>query len=178
MTYYNYLASFLSVYRTRSFSKAAKALKISQSAVTNHVSNLESKFKKTLFDRHSRKVEPTPFAHQMATMISPHLNELDKLLGLQQQSDTQTEVTINLGGPAEMIEVFILSKLAQLVKDQYKFKIHLGDATNMPSNLEKGIVDFIIGLNLFNQNVESIHLGELTGEIFAGKKSPQNFETP
>lgn len=59
---YSLIPTFVAIVEEKSYSKAAKRLGISQSAVSQSVNRLQDIFKDTLFIRGSRGVEPTQFA--------------------------------------------------------------------------------------------------------------------
>ncbi|MGY2078486.1 LysR family transcriptional regulator [Modestobacter sp. SYSU DS0657] len=54
------LRCFLTVHRTRHFARAATELRLSSSALSEQVANLERQVGTVLFSRSSRRVEPTP----------------------------------------------------------------------------------------------------------------------
>lgn len=53
------LKSFMAVYKTKSFSRAAEILYISQPSLSKHIKSLENEFNVVLFDRNKRSVRPT-----------------------------------------------------------------------------------------------------------------------
>lgn len=57
---FRHLEIFLAVAETKSFSKAAKHLFLSQSTVSSHIKNLESELQKPLFIRSTKSVELSP----------------------------------------------------------------------------------------------------------------------
>ena len=60
------LQTFIAVYETRSFSKAADQLFISQPSVSVHIKQLETELKTTLFDRNGRtELAPTTNARML-----------------------------------------------------------------------------------------------------------------
>lgn len=58
------LRAFVSVYRARSITRAARELAITQSATSLLVQQLEAQLGIKLFDRTTRAVQPTPAAHE------------------------------------------------------------------------------------------------------------------
>lgn len=71
----SYITEFLVLVETRFFSKAARQLSISSSALTRHIQVLEKELGKPLFDRTSQRVELTdfgkaffPYARQFASV--------------------------------------------------------------------------------------------------------------
>ena len=108
-------------------------------------------------------------------MVAPHIHELDNLLGIQTFSNLNQEITLYIGGQTEMLEFFVLPKLAPLVAQHYRFKINIGDSLPMVSDLENGRIDFLLGYQIYNQNIESLHIGDGKGCLYAGKKIATTF---
>jgi len=77
------LRAFTSVYRTRSITRAARELGITQSAASLLVQQLESQLGIKLFDRSTRSVQPTLAAdeafHSAERMLSDALGGCDRL---------------------------------------------------------------------------------------------------
>ncbi len=74
-----HLKIFTTVYRTRSFTKAAEELYTSQPTVSEHMRNLEDKLGCKLFDRLGRSIMPTPEAELLYPKAEQILTEMDKL---------------------------------------------------------------------------------------------------
>jgi DNA-binding transcriptional LysR family regulator len=54
------IEAFINVVRYKSFSKAAKAIYLSQPTISTHINNLETELKTSLFERSSKEVRLTP----------------------------------------------------------------------------------------------------------------------
>ncbi|WP_144210576.1 LysR family transcriptional regulator [Shewanella donghaensis] len=67
---YSLIPTFVAIVEEKSYTKAAKRLGISQSAVSQGVTRLQEVFKDTLFIRGSRGVEPTQFALDIYPTLS------------------------------------------------------------------------------------------------------------
>lgn len=74
----NRLKIFSYVYTNRSVSKAARQLKLSQPAVSQHLKKLEHELRIPLFTRANRKIVPTPAARRLYDRMNPLLAELSK----------------------------------------------------------------------------------------------------
>ena len=59
----NILRVFETVYSTRSMTKAAQVLFLTQSGVSQHIKSLEESLEFALFDRLQKKLVPTEKAH-------------------------------------------------------------------------------------------------------------------
>ncbi len=74
-----HLDTFLAVSRTKSFSKAAKLLNMSQPSVSHHIQTLETEFEVRLFKREPRKVELTEHGKILLRHSEELLGYIDKL---------------------------------------------------------------------------------------------------
>lgn len=74
-----HLQIFTSVYRTRSFTKAAEELFTSQPTISEHMKNLEDRLGCRLFDRLGRSISPTPEADLLYPKAVEILDEMHKL---------------------------------------------------------------------------------------------------
>ncbi|WP_256374277.1 selenium metabolism-associated LysR family transcriptional regulator [Desulforhopalus sp. IMCC35007] len=70
---------FVTVYRTRSFTKAAEELYTSQPTVSEHIQNLETRLGCKLFDRLGRTILPTPEADLLNPRALAILDDLQQL---------------------------------------------------------------------------------------------------
>lgn len=85
----NVLASFLTVAEERSFTKAAKRLGVSRSAISHAVRGLEARLGVRLLARTTRIVAPTDAGEQLISRLRPALGDvesvLDQIVGLREQ---------------------------------------------------------------------------------------------
>ena len=85
----NVLASFLTVAEERSFTKAAKRLGVSRSALSHAVRGLEERLGVHLLARTTRIVAPTDAGEQLISRLRPALGDvesvLDQIVGLREQ---------------------------------------------------------------------------------------------
>ena len=82
----NVLAEFLTIAEERSFTKAAKRLGVSRSALSHSVRGLEERLGVRLLARTTRSVAPTDAGSQLISRLRPALGEvesvLDQIVGL------------------------------------------------------------------------------------------------
>ena len=74
-----HLKIFVTVYKTRSFTKAAQSLFTSQPTISEHMRNLESRLNCKLFDRLGRSIMPTAHAELLYPKAIEILDEMDKI---------------------------------------------------------------------------------------------------
>lgn len=77
----NLLRTFLAVYRSGSFTGAARLLGLSQPTVTTQMRALERQTGRELFERLPRGVTPTPVADELAARVAAPLDELASVAG-------------------------------------------------------------------------------------------------
>src|SRR3954453_8151916 len=83
----NDLLAFLAVARERSFTRAAKQLGVSQSALSQTIRVLEARLGLRLLTRTTRSVAPTEAGERLLSTIGPHIegieNAIDQLSALR-----------------------------------------------------------------------------------------------
>jgi DNA-binding transcriptional LysR family regulator len=75
------LAAFLAVAEARSFTKAAKALSVSPSALSHAIRGLEEQIGVRLLSRTTRSVSPTAAGEQLLARLRPALSEIEEAVG-------------------------------------------------------------------------------------------------
>ncbi len=178
----DYLKTFLTVAKTRSFSTAAKELNITQGAVSHHIAALESTFDAKLFKRAANGVEVTDAGAILAETAEKILAEVE---------GTKAKISATKHRLAGIIRInastipgeHIIPRLVAEFQKQYpdvKFKIKAEDSVNSLLNLQAGDVDFAaVGtIKGYNEKFDAIELGkeELVlivpvGHELAGRKS-------
>src|SRR6187401_925740 len=83
----NVLAAFLAVAEERSFTRAAKRVGVSRSAVSHAIRGLEERLGVRLLSRTTRSVAPTQAGEQLLARLRPALSEvragLDEISGFR-----------------------------------------------------------------------------------------------
>ncbi len=161
---FDYLNTFLTVARTRSFSIAAKELKTSQGTVSHHIASLEEYFDAELFKRTARGVEVTD---EGATLKEA----AEKIL--QQAHDAKAKISAakhTLSGTIRIAastipEEHIIPGLISAFQNKYpeiKFKITAQDSLTSMASLQSNSADFaavgtIVG---FEEKFDFVQVGE------------------
>ncbi len=93
-----WLRTFRTVYRTKSLSKAAELLNISQPTVSQQIMNLEAHVGQKLFTRKSKGVIETDEGRILNTMVSGSIESLEEVEDqiLQKKSKLKTIITIGI----------------------------------------------------------------------------------
>jgi len=90
------IRSFLAVARTRSFTRAATSLRVSQPTLTVQIRTLEQALSVRLFDRTSRSVEPTRIARDLVPSLERMLADYDCVLDNVREISTSQRGTVRI----------------------------------------------------------------------------------
>lgn len=111
------LQTFIAVYETRSFSKAADQLFISQPSVSVHIKQLETELKTTLFDRNGRtELAPTTNARMLYQRALALLDDWQKTTDNLVQNQ---RTTIKIGASQTSATVLLPKMVAHIKKDDF-----------------------------------------------------------
>jgi DNA-binding transcriptional LysR family regulator len=141
------MSSFVQVVNKRSFSCAARQLKLSQGAVTGHVQSLEQQLGLRLLNRTTRKVSLTEEGiqfYQRCIRILAEVAEIDNLATSLRQTPRgrlrlNTDVTLArvvapvaseymLNYPEVSVELIMTDQISDLVEGTFDLAIHAGSA--------------------------------------------------
>jgi len=109
---YQFLHTFLQVYRLGSQTKAAAALFLTQPAVYQQLRHLEEQIGRPLFTRVGKRIEPTAAAHQLALKMGHHLDSVAEAWeGLNHQSE-KVQGVVHIGAIAEFVATTLAPYMA------------------------------------------------------------------
>lgn len=137
------IRTFLAVYRTGSFTSAAKLLAVTQPTVTNHISVLERQLERELFTRSAAGTHPTPLAHEMAAAVGNHVDHIERFF----RDDVLNEKpirTIHFGGPLEFTTVCLIPALARHATHLPRIEVVFDVADKLIADLTSGRLDLIV----------------------------------
>ncbi|NEA98987.1 LysR family transcriptional regulator [Streptomyces sp. SID13726] len=140
----NLLRTFLTVYRTGSFTAAARLLGLSQPTVTTQIRSLERQLGRELFERQARGVTPAPYADELAARIVEPLDSLAAVAGPAGNGDGSAAEPVHLAGPAELLSRCVLPGLAPLVERGVRLRITPGLTEPLLEDLRAGRHDLVI----------------------------------
>lgn len=155
----NLLRIFDAVCRTRSMTKAAQELHMTQSGVSQNIKTLEDVLQVKLFDRVKQKPVPTQKALELYGFSSEALVSLEKIFNQISSQDLVLRGTVKLGLPIEFGNNVVLPLLARWAKEhpQIDFQIQYDLAPRMNHSLLNGDLDFaIVDEFSFDPQIESI----------------------
>lgn len=137
------LRTFLTVYRSGTFTRAAQELHLSQPAVSMQMRSLEQRIGKPLFRRAARGALPTAAGHELAHAVSIHVDALEGVIG----GDGPTSIvgdTVHLGGPEEFLASSVFPELAPMMADGLRVRMFFGTDTPVVDRLVAGELDIAI----------------------------------
>ncbi|MFC8089540.1 LysR family transcriptional regulator [Streptomyces sp. NPDC057301] len=140
----NLLRTFLAVYRTGSFTAAARVLGLSQPTVTTQIRTLERQLDRELFQRLARGVAPAPHADELASRIVEPLDALATVTGPGGSADVRPAEPVHLAGPAELLTHRVMPALAPLVDKGVRLRVTPGLTEPLLEELRAGRHDLVL----------------------------------
>ncbi|MFB6671504.1 LysR family transcriptional regulator [Streptomyces sp. NPDC056390] len=140
----NLLRTFLAVYRSGSFTAAARLLGLSQPTVTTQIRALERQLDRELFERLPRGVAPVPFADELASRVVDPLDALSAVAGQGGAGTDAAAEPVHLAGPAEMLCHCVLPALAPLIEKGVRLRVTTGLTDPLLEELRTGRHDLVI----------------------------------
>ncbi len=122
----NHLRTFVEVWRTRSISRASDNLNITQPAASAQIRSLETELGHALFRRHTRGVEPTMVANELAHALGGRLDGAEAAFErLRLRSEVVCGV-VHFAGPSEFTGFAMPPVAAALTAQGIELHIRLG----------------------------------------------------
>ncbi|MCV3270135.1 LysR family transcriptional regulator [Roseobacter sp. WL0113] len=131
----------MEVFRSRSISAAARALGLTQPAVSGHIASLEGQVGRALFVRQPRGVSPTPFAEDLALQIGDSLDRAEEALARARARSAHISGVVHVAGPAELMAERVAPALKSLQDAGLDIRLQLGGKTSIYRQLIAGEVD-------------------------------------
>lgn len=150
----NQLRVFECVYRTRSMTRAASELHLTQSGVSQHIKAFEEILQVRLFDRIGKRLVPTTLATRFFHQSVEGLKIIEEGIQKIQGNTHHLSGPIQIGMPIEFGNNLILPLLSEFSKKHPSvyFKIELGFASTMNTALLDGNLDFAFVDNFVMNN--------------------------
>lgn len=140
-----YLRTFISVVKTKNFTKSAEALHVAQSTITSRIQSLEAEIGKPLFRRNNKQVILTqagitflPFAERILALY----HEGKEMLDYQQQYNAR----VVLGGPTSAWHYIFCEQLVEFQSRHPDVACEL--LTHSSENTVEKVIDGIIHLGI------------------------------
>lgn len=139
-----FLRTFLAIYRTGSITKAAKALHLTQPAVSQHLKALEVQVGGKLFRRHARGVVATPTAQELNARIGQHLDALQAVGDYFLAGQREARGILHFGAPVDLLAGRIVPALAgRLDPLALRLIFHPASEPDLTAMLREGELDVI-----------------------------------
>ncbi|ODT18799.1 MAG: hypothetical protein ABS35_22940 [Kaistia sp. SCN 65-12] len=146
------LRSFVEVYRQGSVSKAARALGLSQPALSGHIASLEAQIERKLFTRHAHGVRPTPIADELAARVSEALDKAENALAEIKARSVLLSGRIHLCGAADILFDLTPSRLQALTAIGLSLQLIPATDQNIVEMLVDGRADFALAVPRFDDD--------------------------
>ena len=158
----SYFKTFVITSKTKSFSKAAKKLGITQGTVSNHISALEKYFDTQLFIRTPEGVELTPegqILYESARKILELIESTrQRIRSLHQYPEGTVKISASTT-PGEHILPGIIMDYKREYRD-VDFQVEITNSKRCFELLEKGSVDITAVGYLYNRDYEYLIIGK------------------
>ncbi|WP_183017107.1 LysR substrate-binding domain-containing protein [Achromobacter sp. UMC46] len=137
----NSLRVFDSAARHLNLSLAAEELRVSHSAVSQQIRQLETWLGGKLFERHSGGVRLTAAGHDLLRACQPAFDMLEQRCAALRGRTASADVVI--GAPASLLSNWIIPRLEHFERGHPDIQVRLQTATDI-ALLERGVVDVLI----------------------------------
>jgi DNA-binding transcriptional LysR family regulator len=140
------LAAFAAVVEAGSFTRAAKAIHLSQPALSRRIAGLEDALAVTLLVRGPAGPSLTDAGRRVLAYVHAQRALEDELLGELQPTQRALRGEIRVVGPSSIVPAMVLPGLAALVHEHPQLQVEARTAGHdaMADLLRRGAVDFII----------------------------------
>lgn len=135
------LRTFMEVYRQRSISGAARALNLTQPAVSQHISGLEVAIGRPMFERQVQGVMPTPAADDLAADIGNSLDIAESALASARARSMDVSGTLQIIGHADFMADKLAGELLPLLESGIRVHMHTGDGPLVAQMIIEGHCD-------------------------------------
>jgi len=135
------LRTFVEVYRQRSISRAARALDLTQPAVSQHIASLEGAIGRQLFERHAQGVSPTPAADELAADIGDRLDLAEAALATARARSAEMAGAVRIIGHADFLSEMIAPMLVPLLESGMRVRLETASHDGVLHSLIEGHCD-------------------------------------
>lgn len=119
------MVAFVAVAEEGSFTRAAKKLGMSQSALSQIVRRLEERLGLRLLSRTTRSVAPTQVGEELFATVSPMLRQLDASIADLGEKKEKPEGTIRITSVEHAVRQYLIPSMAKLLPDNPGIKVEI-----------------------------------------------------
>lgn len=147
------LQTFLTLCKTKNYTKAAQLLHITQPAVTGHIKYLEERYQMKLFSYESKTLSLTPQGEHFQKLIATMQGDLVKALSQIQHLDS-TRTKLNFGATLTIGEYTMPTLLKSYMQTYptHEFTMMMDNTQNLLVQLNEGTLDFALIEGYFNKS--------------------------
>jgi len=142
------LAAFFAVAQTGSFSKAAKLLHVTQSAVSQRVANLEKTLSTTLFVREHHRITLTPAGETLRTYCALQRRIEGEVFAqiANRRSQEKLQGTLRIASFSSVLRSVVLKSLHSLfaANPDLQLEAQSVEMNDLPAYLRSGKADFVV----------------------------------
>ena len=171
----NLYKSFIAVYQSKNYSRAAEKLHTVPSAISYNIKELERQLGVKLFIAHTRGVDPTPEAHEMAKVLFPTFALFKNAESIVQDFHNLARGTVRISCTS-IIGIRYLAKFATQFNSRYpNVKLHViaNNRVEGLRELNNHNVDIVVSYKAIIQadnDYQKILLKKSTNSFFASKE--------
>jgi len=121
----NDLAAFMLVAKEQNFTRAAKRMGVSQSALSQTVRNLEAQLGLRLLNRTTRRVVPTEAGERLLASVGPQIEDIQRQLMALTELRDKPAGTIRLTATEYAAESVLWPAVTRLVRDYPDIKVEI-----------------------------------------------------
>lgn len=150
MINFEWLRTFRTVYKTKSLSKAAELLRISQPTVSQQISTLEAHIGQKLFVRKSKGVIETDEGRILSTLIAGSVETLEGIENLITKTDSNIKTILRIGISEHLYKTILCQQILELGDYVH---IKFGQKQQLIKDVENGTLLYAIvpdSLNKFD----------------------------
>jgi len=151
------LKIFISVFKNKSFSKAAKELFLTQPTISEHIKTIEEELNSKLFDRIGKSIIPTTEAEMLYDHAVRIIEKVEKLKDDLQKIKSTPSGNLHIAA-SSIPGTYILPKLISSFKNIYpdiSIQISISDSKSVLDSLLSGQIFLgIVGTKLHQSKIE------------------------
>src|SRR5712672_4128468 len=121
----DYLVAFVAVGRERNFTKAAAKLRVSQSALSHTIRELETRLGVRLLTRTTRSVSPTEAGERLLRSVGPRFEEIEAELAALNELREKPAGTIRITATDYAADTILWPKLTKLLRQYPDIKVEI-----------------------------------------------------
>ncbi len=149
MVNFEWYRSFVTVYQSGTVTSASELLFLTQPAVSQHITALETMLGTKLFERMPRKMLPTDDGKALYARVISSVNILESTTNEYYREKNKPRSLIRLGSPIEFFDKKILDRIG---REEHIYRVTFGSAQSLLEQLEKRKLDIVIATKKESSN--------------------------